>query len=70
MTMPELPDDAQMAAMAAHARDCHERALAVETELRTTRLRFAPMLCTCSRGDPGECLVHGQFLILPDGRVL
>jgi hypothetical protein len=67
-TSPEL-----LAAMAAQARELSSRHVAMETEIRRGILHWAAILCTCPPwfGQPGDhCVVHGQFAVLPDGRIL
>lgn len=70
------PDPEQLQALIEHQHQVEHQLMAARERERREVLALAPILCSCERRfTPGSaswngCLVHGEFLILPDGRIL
>lgn len=69
-------DPPVLAQMLARAHEIEQLMIEQQMADRRTVLAWAPILCSCERryvpGSPSwaDCLVHGVFLIHPDGTTL
>jgi hypothetical protein len=71
-----MPDPDQLAAMMAQRERVEHEMARLQLAERAANLAWGAILCSCEhRFTPGrpawaDCLVHGMFVIRPDGTIL